>query len=476
MDESYNSCIFAKRGDCGPYPARKETCMSELSKLKNDVSTSIKALNVRLTSSVLSGNCVLQQCGLIAHRAYIQQSDVSENAKICPRHRYLLGKDYKPGRGCKHEDHVSGLRGKKKEFVRPASLALVEISQKRSRIPIVIGDCFCTVCRNKLEKNKNDESDSELADPSCSVTPGATVATLPEVNESIQRLCEYVSPVKYQLRTPVAEMSSSTKRKMKRKLEKCINAATDLFCEAMAPGQGLELKKALLDVPSPTNINREIPFELKYLVEAFENAPSFQVKLIILTLVPESFSKKDVCEYFGVTKYVIEKARKIRSDFGAGATPPVKTIYRQRLSLPKAEHFLDFLFETGLFQDVAYGTTSLKLSDGQKILIPHIIRSTLKMNIVRVYINHCESLGYDSLSTSSLLRILDHCKTSERRQMSGTDNYTADGLEGFKLLDKLIDSVHASPKRKEHLRNLKKASLLYLKGDFRSHVVKLQSN
>ena len=95
MDESYNSCIFAKRGDCCPYPARKETCMSELSKLKNDVSTSIKASNVRLTSSVLSGNCVLQECGLIAHDAHIQQSDVSENSKICPRHRYLLGKDYK---------------------------------------------------------------------------------------------------------------------------------------------------------------------------------------------------------------------------------------------------------------------------------------------------------------------------------------------------------------------------------------------
>ena len=203
--------------------------MSELSKLKN-VSTSIKALNVRLTSSVLSENCVLRECGLIAHRAHIQQSDVSGNAKICPRHRYLLGKDYKPGRGCKHEDHVSGLRGKKKEVVCPASFALVEISQKRSRIPIVIGDCLCTVCRNKLKKNKDDEeSDSELADPSFSVTPGATVATLPEANESIQRLCEYVSPVEYQLRTPVAEMSSSTKRKMKRKLEKCINAATDFF-------------------------------------------------------------------------------------------------------------------------------------------------------------------------------------------------------------------------------------------------------
>ena len=102
-----------------------------------------------------------------------------------------------------------------------------------------------------------------------------------------------------------------------------------IVCEAMAPGQGLELKKALLDVPSPTNVSKEIPLELKYLVEAFENAPLFQVKLIILTLVPERFSKKDVCEYFGVTKYVIEKVRKIRSDFGAGATPPVKTIYRQ---------------------------------------------------------------------------------------------------------------------------------------------------
>ena len=65
-----------------------------------------------------------------------------------------------------------------------------------------------------------------------------------------------------------------------------------IFCEAMAPGQGLELKKALLDVPSPTNVSKEIPLELKYVVEVFENAPSFQVKLIILTLVPESFSKK----------------------------------------------------------------------------------------------------------------------------------------------------------------------------------------
>ena len=60
--------------------------------------------------------------------------------------------------------------------------------------------------------------------------------------------------------------------------------------------------------------------------------------------------------------------------------------------------------------------------------------------------------------------------------MSGIDNYTADGLEGFKLLDKLIGSVHALPERKAHLRNLKKASLLYLKGDFRSHMVKLQNN
>ena len=198
-------------------------------------------------------------------------------------------------------------------------------------------------------------------------------------------------------------MSSSTERKMKRKLEKCINAATDYFCEAMASGQGLELKKALLDVPSPT-VSKEIPLELKHLVEAFENAPSFQVKLIILTLVPKCFSKKDVCEYFGVTKYVIERARKIRSDFVAGATPPVKTITAS-----------DF---------------------------------------------HCLKLN----------------KTSERRQMSGIDNYTADGLEGFKLLGKLIGSVHALPERKAHFRNLKKASLLYLKGDFWSHVVKLQSN
>ena len=67
---------------------------------------------------------------------------------------------------------------------------------------------------------------------------------------------------------------------MRRKLEKCISAATDYTCEAIAPGKGLELKKALLDVPSPS-VGKEVPLELKHLVEAFENTPSFQVKLII---------------------------------------------------------------------------------------------------------------------------------------------------------------------------------------------------
>ena len=42
-------------------------------------------------------------------------------------------------------------------------------------------------------------------------------------------------------------------------------------------------------------------------------------------------------------------------------TPDTKPNYREQVDIAKCEHFLDYLFTSGMLQDVAYGVTILKL-------------------------------------------------------------------------------------------------------------------
>ena len=62
------------------------------------------------------------------------------------------------------------------------------------------------------------------------------------------------------------------------------------------------------------------------------------------------------------SKYKINKAKMlIKSNKSKGLTLPWKgSFMRNKLNTTKVEHFLDFIFDSGLLQDVAYGIHKLK--------------------------------------------------------------------------------------------------------------------
>ena len=188
---------------------------------------------------------------------------------------------------------------------------------------------------------------------------------------------------------------------MKRKLTQCGAAATYYFCEALAPGQANKLKRLMLDQERREKITLE---DVKYLNEAFNSAVSHQAKLIILSLVPEHFSKNEICDFFSCSEHLFRKARRVKKMYGVAAPEPRKEIFRSRLDMAKAEHFLDFILSNGFLQDVAYGTTKLQLPSGEKIEIPHVVRTSLKTHIVSVYLKYCEKhYSENPFSSSSLL-------------------------------------------------------------------------
>ena len=79
--------------------------------------------------------------------------------------------------------------------------------------------------------------------------------------------------------------------------------------------------------------------------------------MVILSLLDQSFSENDIIKIFNCTKYRIDLPRKWRDSHQGKVLciPEKKKFIRHYLDLNKSEHFLDFIFISGMLQDVAYG-------------------------------------------------------------------------------------------------------------------------
>ena len=289
-------------------------------------------------------------------------------------------------------------------------------------------------------------------------------------NMTISCIDESISPISYQLRTPIEEASENAVKSLKRKFSQCINVSTDFICDSLASGQGEELKNLLLSDRNKKE-SAKIPVELSSLVESCKLAPSQQVRYLILSLVPLKFSKSDRMNFFVCSRYMIDQARRMKSESDPSVVVPKVSFTRNKLDFGKVKLFTEFFISNGYFQDVAYGTT-FKLDSGQEIVVPHIIRTSIKLQLVKVYTDHCSLIGYKPLSQSSSLRILEGCKTSQRKALSGVYNYTADGYEGFEMIAKILQRLPLPKEDKNVFKLSLKSALVYLKGNYHLHVCK----
>jgi len=71
----------------------------------------------------------------------------------------------------------------------------------------------------------------------------------------------------------------------------------------------------------------------------------------------------------------------------------------------KVDHFLDFIGSPSFLQDEAYGTKMLKLSDGEKLEIPNVVRTVIASRLVKPYLSYCAETGFPPIGRSTLFNI-----------------------------------------------------------------------
>ena len=118
------------------------------------------------------------------------------------------------------------------------------------------------------------------------------------------------------------------------------------------------------------------------------------------------------------------------------------------------------------YQDVAYGTRTLKLESGEELVMPNVVRTVARCTIINQYLEHCKETGFNPISNSTMWRVLDVQEASQRKSLRGLDNTAADGADGFKDLLRIVDElehVGAAKDWCEQARKKLREGKLYLK-------------
>ena len=90
----------------------------------------------------------------------------------------------------------------------------------------------------------------------------------------------------------------------------------------------------------------------------------------------------------GITKRRIGQARQHATEAGKGQDAPEQTIFRKRIDQGKVDHFISYILQPQLHQDVAFATKTLKLDSGERIIIPAVMRTLIPSRIIEQYTSY----------------------------------------------------------------------------------------
>ena len=94
------------------------------------------------------------------------------------------------------------------------------------------------------------------------------------------------------------------------------------------------------------------------------------------------------------------------------------------------------IYRPYFYQDVAYGTRTLKMDSGAKLRMPNVIRTVTRSTMVNQYLNFCKEENVEPVSRATLFRILQVREASQQK-LCGVDNTAADGQQVLRDFVKL---------------------------------------
>ena len=313
---------------------------------------------------------------------------------------------------------------------------------------------------------QDSESESE-----CPARPKSRV--LDVFNSSMSNLAEIagkqnIDPLKSQLEhwEDCSEMEKQT-------YARTAKEACQLVCHVIAPRDGEKLFQVVQQQQNG-GIARDTGLEA--LIAAYKKAPSKALKTQILSIYANRFTATELKAihrpFENLSDRQIKKARAHSSSKGSGSPLTKIPQHRIRLDKGKLDHFMEFTSRPYFYQDVAFGSRTLKLESGEEMVMPNIVRTVARCTIINQYLDFCKEENFTPLSRATMWRILEVQEASQRKSLKGLDNTAADGAEGFEALYEIVDQLEEVGADKEWSSQTGKRlkdSKLYLKTTYRDH-------
>ena len=214
-----------------------------------------------------------------------------------------------------------------------------------------------------------------------------------------------------------------------------VEETCQLVCNVMAPNDGKELFQAIVE--HQQNKRETGGDGIQALVIAYQKAASKSLKTQILSIYANRFTAKELKDihkpFENLSDRQIKKGRAQTKTSGPGE--PVEKVpqHRIRLNQHQLDHFLEFTMRPYYYQDVAYGTRTLTLESGEELTMPNVVRTVARCTIIKQYLDHYQQTGFQSISRSTMWRLLEVQEASQRKSLRGLDNTAADGTDGFKI-------------------------------------------
>ena len=218
---------------------------------------------------------------------------------------------------------------------------------------------------------------------------------LNEFIRSAPRARGRVDPVVRQLSILWKEATPSTQRYYRQKGKEIVEVALD----CLAPGKAIELLSELMKHMEKKEKQKSADTdvsEISRLIKLYEEANSWFTKRQILSVFVNDYTKAQLHLLIpGLSIWAVDEARRHATKVGVGKpVAQMDTITRARLHPSEVDHFLDFISRPNFVQDVAYGTKTLKLLNGEKMEIPNVVRTVIALRIVDLYQQYCHETSF----------------------------------------------------------------------------------
>ena len=142
---------------------------------------------------------------------------------------------------------------------------------------------------------------------------------------------------------------------------------------------------------------------------------------------------------------------------------------RQRLNPQKIDYFINWIIESHLLISIPWGTTNLKLDNGQTISIPRQMLEARNSQIVHQYHQHCADTNIEPLSSRTVYSILDTLQANKQKSISGIDDFVKEASVSWLELQQIIQQLPTSYDNKKRLNSLLENNKLYLKSKYEGH-------